>query len=103
MYKLEFLPVARRDMVEIVQYISQCLSNPRAADQLAAALIDAAERLCEFPYANPAYFPVKPLKHEYRKSMVQNYLMLYWVDEAGKTVTIARVVYARRNYGQLLK
>lgn len=103
MYKLNFLPVAKRDMVEIVQYIAQKLSNPQAAEQLAAAMIDTAEGLCTFPYANPAYLPVKPLTHSYRKVTVQNYLMFYWIDEAEKIVTVARVVYARRNYGEMLK
>ena len=35
MYKLEYLPVAQRDMVEIVRYISGELQNPAAADRLA--------------------------------------------------------------------
>ena len=31
MYKLEYLPVARKDMIEIVRYISRELQNPDAA------------------------------------------------------------------------
>ena len=42
MYKLEYLPVARRDMIEIVRYISQELQNPTAADQLAMEQIGRA-------------------------------------------------------------
>ena len=34
MYKLEYLPVARKDMLEIVRYISRELQNPDAADRL---------------------------------------------------------------------
>ena len=44
-------------------------------------LADAAESVLTFPYATPAYQPIRPLKHEYRKILVQNYLMFYWVDE----------------------
>ena len=84
MYKLEYLPVARKDMLEIVRYISGELQNPDAADRLAVELVDA-------------------LKHEYRKILVQNYLMFYWVDEEKKLVTVARVVYAKRDYGRLLE
>ena len=73
MYKLEYLPVARKDSV------------------------------LSFPYAPPAYQPIRPLKHEYRKILVQNYLMFYWVDEEKKLVTVARVVYAKRDYGRLLE
>ena len=39
MYKLEYLPVAQRDMVEIVRYISGELQNPAAADRLAMELV----------------------------------------------------------------
>ena len=103
MYKLEYLPVARKDMLEIVRYISRELQNPGAADHLAVELVDAAESVLSFPYAPPAYQPIRPLKHEYRKSLVQNYLMFYWVDEEKKLVTVARVVYAKRDYGRLLE
>lgn len=102
MYSLEYLPIARQDMIEIVQYISKNLSNPTAAAQLADHLIEAGERLTQFPYANPVYYPIRPLKREYRKIPVKNYLMFYWVDEAEKLVTVARVIYAKRDYGRLL-
>lgn len=103
MYKLEYLPVARQDMIEIVRYISQELQNPTAADQLAMELIDAGDGIPKFPYANPAFIPIKPLKHEYRKLLVQNYFMFYWVDEVKRLVTVARVVYAKRDYERLLE
>ncbi len=102
-YKLEYLPVAQRDMVEIVRYISGELQNPAAADRLAMELVNAAESILTFPYALPAYQPIRPLKREYRKILVQNFLMLYWVDEEKKLVTIARVVYAKRDVARLLE
>ena len=54
MYKLEYLPVARKDMLEIVRYISGELQNPDAAARLAVELVDAAESVLTFPYATPA-------------------------------------------------
>ena len=103
MYKIEYLPVARQDMIEIVRYISQELQNPTAADQLAVELIEAGDGIPRFPYANPSYTPIRPLKHEYRKLLVQNYFIFYWVDEAKQLVTVARVVYAKRDYERLLE
>ena len=102
-YKLEYLPVAQRDMVEIVRYISGELQNPAAADRLAMELVNAAESILTFPYALPAYQPIRPLKCEYRKILVQNFLMFYWVDEEKKLVTVARVVYAKRDVAKLLE
>lgn len=79
MYKLEYLPVAQRDMVEIVRYISGELQNPTAAARLAMELVNAAESVLTFPYALPSYQPIRSLKREYRKILVQNFLMFYCV------------------------
>ena len=79
------------------------LSQEDAADRLAVELVNAAESVLTFPYAAPAYQPIRSLKHEYRKILVQNYLMFYWVDEGERLVTVARVVYAKRDYGRLLE
>lgn len=103
MYNLIYLPAARQDMVDIVRYVSRVLENPIAAERLAETLIEAGERIAAFPYANPAHRPIRLLKREYRKLLVQNYLMLYWVDEENQCVTVARVVYAKRNYTRLLE
>lgn len=103
MYKLEYLPVAQRDMVEIVRYISGELQNPVAGERLAMELVNAAESVLTFPYALPAYQPIRSLKREYRKILVQNFFVFYWVDEEKKLVTVARVVYAKRDISRLLE
>jgi len=102
MYKLTFLPIARQDMADIVTYISHELFNPTAAGALAEEMIEAAERLRDFPYINAVHQTPKPLKHEYRKLFVRSYIIFYWVDESDKLVTVARVIYARRDYEALL-
>ena len=79
MYNVEYLLSAVQDMVEIVTYIARELNNPSAAERIAERLVEAGESLRDFPYA------------------------LYWVTETEKRVTIARVVYARRNYAKLLE
>ncbi len=103
MYKLEFLPVALNDMLEAVSYISNELKNSIAANKLSEKFVAVAEVLADFPYSNPVYIPMKRLNREYRKTVVENYLMFYWVDEPGKTVTVARVIYGKRNYGKMIE
>ena len=102
MYKLEFLPIARDDMLEAVKYIANELKSPVAAQNLADDFISAAERLCEFPYANNVYVPIKPLELEYRRTIVKNYLMFYTVNEQTKTVTIMRVIYSKRDIENII-
>ena len=89
--------MARQDMTAISKYISHELHNPTAAEKLAVKMIVAAESLTDFPYKNAIHQPARPLKKEYRKQKEKNYFMFYWVDEKEKTITIARVIYARRD------
>ena len=102
MYTLEYLPIAMRDMVDIAKYISQKLSNPIAAERLTNEMIESANKLTEFPYINPVYHSILSLKKEYRRLIVKNYIMFYYVDESRKLITVARVIYAHRNYNALL-
>ena len=102
MYTLEYLPIAMRDMVDIAKYISQKLSNPIAAERLTNEMIESANKLTEFPYINPVYHSIKKIKKEYRRLIVKNYIMFYYVDESRKLITVARVIYAHRNYNALL-
>lgn len=98
MYKVEYLPSALSDMSEIIRYISKELANKTAANRLAEKFIETADKLADFPYANSVYVPIKPLKNEYRKAVIDNYLMFYYVNETTKTVTVSRVIYGKRDY-----
>ena len=89
-------------MVEIAKYISIELCNPSAAEKLTLEMIEAAEGLAMFPYLMATYVPQSPLKHEYKRLVVKNYIMFYWINESEKSVIIARVIYARRDFSNLL-
>ena len=107
-YKIEYLSSALRDLTEIADYIGVKLSNPEAADRLSESIVSTIDKLAEMPYRYPIYyplaaFPVKPLKMEYRKMVVKNYLVFYWVNEEKQRVTIARVIYGGRNIDNILK
>lgn len=97
MYKVEFLPIAKQDLSEIVLYIKNELNNPQAAESFLDEVISAAERLGGFPYSNPVHNMIKPLKNEYRKTFVKNYILFYTVDENKKLVTVSRIIYGRRD------
>ena len=97
-YKLEFLPAAQRDLVDIIRYIRVDLANTAAADELTEKFIDAAETAARIPYGFEAYRPIKPLKHEYRRIVVGNYLMFYRINEKEKIISIVAVVYGKREY-----
>ena len=89
-------------MIDIMKYYCTELEKPDYADELATAFVERAEDIGDMPYKNPLYIPVRPLNHEYRTILVNDYLMFYWVDEKSQTVVFARVIYARRNIDRLL-
>lgn len=103
MYKVEYLPAAYNDMIEIIRYISFELGNSVAANKLGVEFVTAIDSLQDFPYRHSVYFPLKPLKHEYRRLPVGNYIVFYWVDEAEKLIVVARVIYGKRNHTQVLE
>lgn len=102
MYNIEYLPKAREDMVDLVRYIGGRLENKEAAEKIANEIMRAVRGVAEFPYSTEAYWPLKRLDHEYRRIVVKNYLVFYWVDEREKTVTVARVIYSKRKYEGVL-
>lgn len=102
-YKVEILPAALDDMTSAVRYVASTLHSPQAARDLARRFTSAADSLNSFPYSLPIYHPIRPLMHEYRRIMVGSYVMFYWVEEDDRTVTVARVIYARRDISAILR
>ena len=102
-YAVSYLPAAVDDLKETVSYIAHTLGNPSAADRLSEEIVRQIDTLADFPYSAPAYTPISQLEHEYRRLRVKNYFVFYWVDEDKKAITIARVIYARRNTSTILQ
>ena len=103
MYAIEYLPLALEDLKEIVYYITCNLKNTAAAENLGQEIIKKINLLAKIPYSSRYYRSVKALFHEYRKLLVKNYFVFYWVNEEKRIVTVARIIYARytkREYGQ---
>ena len=102
MYKLVFHAKAKKDIDEIARYITDVLSNPTAAAKLVSDMVNAANGLIDLPYINSVYLPYHPLKREYRKLVVKNYIMFYYINEKKKLVKIARVIYSGRDHNKRL-
>ena len=102
MYALTYLPIAKKDIDEIVRYTAKVLHNPVAAEHLVLNIVQTAERITHAPYSIQVYRCYKPLKHEYRCVVIKHYCMFYRIDDSKQTVTVARVIYGKRNLTQYL-
>lgn len=97
MYKVVYLPTARRQLEEAVMYIAVDLGAPDAAMALADEVDSAVQKLREMPYRFPIYHTLYAMKHEIRFFPVKNYNVHYVVREETKTVEIWRVLHRLRN------
>ena len=95
MYKIELLPIAKKDIEDIIDYISNTLKNNVAAIKLSKDFIRGANSIIDLPYGSPEYEPIRQLKYNYRCVKIKNYLMFYTINENNKTITILRVLYQK--------
>ena len=86
MYNLEFLPIAKKDMDDIVYYISNVLNNRTAAINLSKCFVEGANSILNFPYGS--YKFVKNLKNVYRSIKIKNFLMFYTINETKKVIFV---------------
>lgn len=103
MYKITYLPVAQKDLQEIVLYIADQLKSPQAAVDLMESLEQAIALLDQFPYAHQIYPLIKSLNAEYRLLPVKNYAVFYVVKEPEKIVEIQRILYSKMNFSKTFK
>jgi len=96
-----YLPSAKLELDEIVDYISIELKAPEAALDFIDAVDDMAHKLSDMPYRHPIYHSRFRSDSEVRFVPVRNYNVFYKVDEEHKTVEIHRIIYQRRDTKQL--
>lgn len=101
MYEISYLPLARKDLMDIATYIADQLNAPKAAMDLLNTLDKSISRLKQFPFSCKVYQPIKDLQSEYRLLPVNNYAVLYIVT--GQVVEIHRIIYAKMDLSKMMK
>ena len=100
MYTLKLSGPFKNDLKSSVNYIKNTLQNPVAADNLKEAVKKAYKKIKENPY----FYAVVPNEYlaslGYRLKIVNNYVIFYYV--IGKTINIARFLYGRRDWANIL-
>ncbi len=101
MNKIRYLPIAQKDLQDIIFYFLDNLKSSKAAMDFIETLDNAILRLKQYPYSCKLYQSQKPLEFEYRFLPVNNYLVFYIVTE--NIIEIHRIVYAKMNLGKIIK
>ena len=97
-YEIEFTEDARDEIREIYEYISKNLVNENAAKRLMRKMRKSVLYLAE---STKIYVKIEKkdrMKREFRRMVVDNFIVLYTIDEDKKTVYISHMYYGKRNY-----
>lgn len=97
-YEIEFTEDARDEIREIFEYISKNLVNENAAKRLMKKMRKKVMDLAESPEIYVKIEKKDKLKREFRRMVVDNFVVLYTIDESKKTIYIAHMYYGRRDY-----
>ncbi|MCD7749039.1 MAG: type II toxin-antitoxin system RelE/ParE family toxin [Oscillospiraceae bacterium] len=97
-YKLRFLPLFEEDLNEIVDYISNRLKNPIAAE----ALVDDVQKAIQDRLFSAESFEPYPSTREHQYPYycitVRNYTIFYVVID--DVMEVRRIIYSRRNLSE---
>lgn len=102
MYKIEFLPIAKKDIDDITYYISHSLKNIKAAKKLRNLFMSGIEDILEFPYGSPIYQQKIAQGKDYRCYKVKNFLIFYNINEEKRIITILRILYQKMDISKIL-
>ena len=102
MYEVQWTSLAKEDLVRAITYIADMLKAPLAAERLLDDIEKETAVLAENPYlfslSHDEYIAHRGIRHV----KVKNYMLFYTVNEDARTITIIRMLYARRDWIQLL-
>lgn len=97
-YEIEFTEDCRDEIREIYKYISENLVAKQAARDLMRKMKNTIMDLEESPKLYMKIEKKDRRKREFRRIVIDNYIILYTIDEEKKTVYISHMYYGRRNY-----
>ena len=101
-YKVLVTKSAEQDLDDIVSYMVNDLSAPKAASDF----LDAVSGCYAYLRQTPGMFALCKSPNlsarQYRKAVIKNYILIYRFDEIEKTVFILRFFYGGRDYEKLL-
>ena len=98
-YRIIYAPSAIYDLDEIYEYIVGKFYAPDTAERQVARIIKAAETLAVFP----KMYRVRRKNTGARICSVDNYLIVYSVDDENHTVNISRIIYSRRDIDSMFQ
>lgn len=97
-YSVKLMSRAVRDLDGIYDYIAGNLLEPETASKLIDRMEQRIYSLEQMPYHCPERKQGIYANRGYRQLMIENYTVIYRVDEANKMVIVVTVHYSPSNF-----
>lgn len=100
-YRISYTPKANDELADIQRYITVKFKDPETALNQAIRITKAARALAVFP----KLYRVRKKDaqgREVRYCPIDNYVILYYIDEAEHTVIILHIIYSKRNIDAII-
>ena len=101
-YRVYVSEPAEKDLRDIVRYISSQLLAPITAMKMMETIEEELSKLSEMPCRYPVVRDDRLASMGYRRLDIKNYTAFFTVNEKEKAVDIERILYARRDWANLL-
>lgn len=102
-YDITVYDSARKDIREVVRYLSKTRLEPDTAHGLLLRFQKEILSLANMPERYPLVSDPYLASLGFRVAAVGNYLIFYTVRREERKVDVVRVIYGRRNWTQLVK
>lgn len=99
-HHISYLPIARKDLQDIIDYIAFDLEVPDAALKMLNMLETEISTLQGNPFRGAVHSSFRKHNYQYRKLFIKNYVVFYVILE--DIVEIQRVFYNRRNMDKFI-
>lgn len=97
-YNIKLTEEFLNEIEDICSYISVSLNANDAANELRKKVMHNILLLENLPRMFAEIEKIDKVKRRYRKIVINNYVILYTIDEKNKIVYIAHIYYSGRNY-----
>ena len=101
-YKIELTETAHEDLEDIVKYIAKDLHEPAIARKIHAKIISELKKLKAMPERHAVAIDTHLRSLGIRPFYIDNYIAPYTIIAESNTILIVRILYARRDWKNLL-
>jgi addiction module RelE/StbE family toxin len=101
-YKIQITAQAKADLRAAYTYIKKDLKEPAIADKFLISIEQSVESLAAMPERCGLVHDERLAIKGYRTLVVRHHMIFYTIDEQNSTIIIARILYARRDWLNIL-